>query len=81
MAGISFLDSSTTTIRRYDVSRHDRKEIMLLIDPSVSPVDAVDDDDDADDQWNLRKRKQQQVSFSLTLCYKLVKPQRAKVQS
>ena len=67
MAGISFLDSSTTaTIRRYDLSRHDRKEIMLLIDPSVSPVNVgngVDDDDDADDQWNLRKRKQLAVSF------------------
>ena len=70
MAGISFMDASASsssstsmTIQRYDLSRRDRKEIMLLIDPSVSPIQADNNDDDDDvDDWKVRNENSLQVT-------------------
>jgi hypothetical protein len=65
MAGISFMENSQqqqqqhrgVTIQRYDLSRHDRDEIMLLIDPSVSPASLDHDEDgvEEDEKWSRRK--------------------------
>ena len=68
MAGISFMENSQqqqqqqhrgVTIQRYDLSRHDRDEIMLLIDPSVSPVSLNQDEDgedpEDDEKWSRSK--------------------------
>ena len=62
MAGISFMDSSPS-IRRYDLSRHDRKEIMLLIDPSVSPLSGNREDEPEEDKetWRVQNLKDLQV--------------------
>lgn len=69
MAGISFMDASASsssstsmTIQRYDLSRRDRKEIMLLIDPSVSPIQADNNDDDDVDDWKVRNENSLQVT-------------------
>ena len=58
MAGISFMDSSPT-IRRYDLSRRDRNEIMLLIDPAVSPVSiSHEEEDEEDEKWKIKNMKE-----------------------
>ncbi len=77
MAGISFMENSQqqqqqqhrgVTIQRYDLSRHDRDEIMLLIDPSVSPV-SLNQDEDGEDPEDDEKWSRNKIQVSSNYCY------------